>query len=135
MSSPLETYKIYVDILKGYLDTALMANIWFYAITGAIVANYLTNGKDKQFLRFSLIIPAILGVALAFVSFTGLWYAWNLRDKVHEMAVSLKIKGAPPVGILSLFLLITGAVSLVVGVSLAVLVFWRPQFMFNDIKR
>jgi hypothetical protein len=135
MSSPLEIYKIYVDILKGYLDTALMANIWFYAITGAIVANYLTNGKDKPFLRFSLIIPATLGVALAFVSFTGLRYAWGFRDKVREVAVSLPIKGAPPVDILSSFLLITGAVSFIVGVSLAVLVFWRPQFIFNDIKR
>jgi len=55
MNTALETYKIYVDILKGYLDTALMANIWFYAITGAIVANYLTNGKNKPFLKLLLL--------------------------------------------------------------------------------
>jgi hypothetical protein len=135
MNTALETYKIYVDILKGYLDTALTANIWFYAITGAIVANYLSHGKNKPILRFSLSIPAILGVALAFVSFIGRSYAWDTQVKVREVAAILQINGAPPVDILWWFLSITGALSFIVGLCLGVFVFWRPNSLFIAGKR
>ena len=131
MNSSLAIYKTYVDILKGYLDTALMANIWFYAITGAIVANYLTYGKEKPFLKFSLIIPVILGISLCFISFKGRKYALDLRKKVGEVAGRLDIPGAPPVGILGLFLLITGALSGIVGLCLVVLVFWPTQIFIQ----
>ena len=53
MENDLANYKIFVEIYKGYLDTALTGNIWFYTLTGAVVANYLSKKEERFYLRFS----------------------------------------------------------------------------------
>jgi predicted RNase H-like HicB family nuclease len=99
MATSLEEYKIIVDVSKGYLDTALNAHIWFYVVTGGIVSYYLTEPK-KYPNYYSLIIPLLLGVALAFASFRGLRQALALRKKTKEIAIGLSLASVPPIDIL-----------------------------------
>jgi hypothetical protein len=131
MENDLATYKIFVEIYKGYLDTALTGNIWFYTLTGAVVANYLSKRKEQSYLHFSLVVPFIFGVAVTVISIIGIWQAWSLRDKVYTVAQSLKIRGAPPVDILTLFLIITSVLSFTICVGLGCLFFWWPPSILD----
>ena len=71
MNPNMESYKIIVEIFKGYLDTALMGNIWLYALTGAILTHYLTHRKESPKLKFSLVLPILLGGLIIFLSCSG----------------------------------------------------------------
>jgi len=132
MDTNLDAYKTFVEIFKGYLDTALTANIWFYTITGAIVANYLSHREKRHYLRFSLVVPFIFGCALTFLSFKGIVQASYLEDKVREIAIGLKIEGAPPVEILRGFLWTTGLAGGLICVGLIGLFIWGRHPMFDD---
>jgi hypothetical protein len=135
MDINLDTYKTFVDIFKGYLDTALTANIWFFGLTGAILANYLSHRDERPYLKFSLIVPFIFGVALSWLSYRGIAQASDLEGKVLEIASELKITGAPPVDILRGFLQVTFVASCLVCICLLGLFFWRPRFILDRGKR
>ena len=130
MDKDLQNYKVIVEIFKGYLDTALTIHTSYYALTGAITAYFLSNRERYTYLKFSLIIPLCLGLALVFVSYTGREQALTLKDKVDKMVKRLKMKGAPPVDILRRSLLILGILDLVICLGLALLLWW-PRFIFG----
>ncbi len=111
--SDIQIYKVSVDIFKGYLDTALTANIWFYTLTGAVVANYLTDRGQQPYLKFSLIVPALFGVALTSVSLIGLRQA-NLLEARLNKAVTVELRNAPPAKTLKWFLGITSGLSILI---------------------
>lgn len=132
MDTKLESYKTFVDIFKGYLDTALTANIGFYSITGAIVAYYLSYREQRPYLKFSLVVPFIFGIALTTLSLRGIVQASYLEANVMRVAGVLQIRGAPPIEILKGFLWITGILSGLVCVCLICLFFWRPLFILGS---
>lgn len=131
MENDLANYKIFVEIYKGYLDTALTGNIWFYTLTGAVVANYLSKREEQSYLHFSLVVPFIFGMAVTIISGIGIWQAWSLRGKVSTVAQNLHIQGAPPVDILTMFLVITSVLSLIICFGLGCLFFWWPRSILD----
>ncbi len=80
----LEKYKTLVDVFKGYLDTALTANIWFYAFTGAIVTYYLSNEQGKDYFVYSLLVPLILGLLVVWRSLVGIKQAYKLKREMFS---------------------------------------------------
>jgi hypothetical protein len=80
----LEECKILVDVFKGYFDTALTANIWFYAFTGGMVTFYLsqklTPKPVESYLKYSLFFPVFVGGLLILRSLVGMRQAYELRD-------------------------------------------------------
>lgn len=135
MENNLVNYKIFVEIFKGYLDTALTANIWFYTLTGAVVANYLSKKEEQSYLQFSLVVPFGFGIALTIISGFGIWLALDLRDQVQKVALGLEIQGAPPVEILILFLIITSVISLLICSGLICLFYWWPERILGKKNR
>jgi hypothetical protein len=128
----LLNYKLLVDVFKGYLDTALTIHTSYYAFTGAIAAYYLSHRQQYPYIKYSLLIPFFLGIALVIVSFTGRTQALTLKDKVDEVVQNLKtMMGAPPVDILRRSLLILGVLDLLICLSLLLLFFWWPSFIFD----
>lgn len=132
MDTKLESYKTFVDIFKGYLDTALTANIGFYSITGAVVAYYLSYREQRPYLKFSLVVPFIFGIALTILSLRGVKQASYLEFNVMKVAGGLKIRGAPPIEILKGFLWVTGVLSGLVCVCLICLFLWWPHFLLGS---
>lgn len=127
MQNDLANYKILVEVLRGYLDTALTANIWFYALTGAVVANYLSKREKIRHLRLSLFVPFFLGLGQIVIFTTGILRASQLKPQVQRVAQGLEIVGAPPAEILILFLGVTSFVSLLICTGLVLLFFQRPK--------
>lgn len=132
MDENLENYKIIVEIFKGYLDTALTVHTSYYALTGALAAYYLAHRIQRPYVRYALILPFFLGFTLVIVSFTGMQQALTLQGKVNQVVEGLAMPGAPPVDILRRGLFILGTLDSVICVSLALLFFWWPSFLFRD---
>jgi hypothetical protein len=135
MNPNMESYKIFVDIFKGYLDTALTANIWFYAFTGAVATHYLSNREGKPFLKYSLFLPFALGVMLLFFSCNGIKQARLIESVMLKEAANLPLAEIPAVSILVNFFVASLILISSVCVCLILLFFERPQFLFKNQKQ
>lgn len=130
MDENFQNYKIIVEIFKGYLDTALTVHTSYYAFTGVLAAYYVAHRKEGRYVRVSLVLPLILGLTLAIVSFTGMSQALTLQGKVNEVVAGLAMSGAPPVDILRRSLFIMGLLDLFICFCLGLLFMW-PEKIFG----
>jgi hypothetical protein len=131
MDDGLQDYKVIVEIFKGYLDTALTVHTSFYAFTGAIAAYFLANRGEQPYLKYSLLLPLLLALALAIVSFAGRPQALTLKNKVNKILEDMAMKEAPPVDILRRSLLVLGILDTVICLSVALLLWW-PRWIFGS---
>src|SRR5437588_4530559 len=108
MNPDINNYKIIVEVFKGYLDTALTANIWFYALTGAVVSYYLSNRSKKQreniYLKYSLFLPIALGGLIIYLSWQGKKQACLLESVLVRAGSDPKLDDVPSVNFLANFL-------------------------------
>ncbi|MEM1262476.1 MAG: hypothetical protein AAGH76_08770 [Pseudomonadota bacterium] len=116
-------YELNVDLYKHYLKLSIEFNIFYYAITGAILSYYLNN-FGEGLLKFALLLPAMMGITFA-VFFV---YAAKLmrvsRHEVFEIRDSLGLSASPDLGVLSLLLYIFAGLLAVVGTSIGWLAFF-----------
>jgi hypothetical protein len=131
MNTSTERYKALVEVFKGYLDTALTANIWFYAFTGAVVTYYLSNREGKPFLKFSLFIPFILGILIIVLSLKGKRRAKRLERKMLQSGGDAESNHEPPLQFLIDFLWYSVALIFLVCVCLIFLFAWWPPALFG----
>ena len=66
-------YDTYVDLFKFYVDTTLKVTVWFYTVTGAILAFYFgkDNVKNLHTTVNALLLPTLLSMALSIVFYRG----------------------------------------------------------------
>ena len=115
-------YGVFVDLFKFYLDTALKANIWFYSITGAILTYYFKNAGD-QLLKYSLVLPMVLGLGFGIIGLLGSVQANDTRKKLSYIRDQLKLPGMPHVQVLVYFLIFAGILFIVVATAIYFFVF------------
>jgi hypothetical protein len=128
MNTKAEKYKILVDVFKGYLDTALTGNIWFYAFTGAVVTYYLSNREGKPYLKYSLFLPFFLGILIIVLFLIGRREANTLEQKMFEE--NDELRDTPPVKFLGNYLLASVVMIGLVCVCLFCLfVEWPPSLL------
>ena len=60
-----ERYKHDVELHRTYLDLVIKINVFYYAITGAIISFYFLHVKDEPLLKYSLILPFLMSIGLA----------------------------------------------------------------------
>ena len=131
VNSKIEKNKTLIDVFKGYLDTALMANIWFYALTGGAVTYYLSNREGKPYLRFSLFLPFLLGCLIIVLSARAIRLARSLKEKILEEAGYSKTEKSPSLEFFVSFLWASIALISVVCAGLLCLFNWWPRFVFG----
>ncbi len=146
----LEPSKTLVDVFKGYLDTAITANIAFYGLAGAIVAYYLSNQQGKDYLKYSLLLPLILGLLVVWRSIVGIEQAYKLKramlgekeesdpEKWHNLKILFN-KYHPdtnrvPVDVLIGFLRASVFLDFIVFIGLILIFFDYPRAVFTPPK-
>jgi len=127
MNTDMESYKAFVDVFKGYLDTALTANIWFYALTGAVVSYYLKNKEDARYLRFSLILPFVLGILIIVLSMAGIDQA-HLIEGLMIKASGITLEHVPATEVLVNFFKASIGLISVVCIGLILLFIFLEDF-------
>ena len=110
-------FKMNVDLHRSYLDLAINLNMFYYAITGAIVSFHFANSASPT-AKLALILPVILSIGLTVFFFWSAKLAHNLRFHIKSTAEELGLKCYPEGIVLVLLCIIFGTVLGVVSVAL-----------------
>lgn len=117
-------YQLNVDLYRGYLEIVLKINGFYYAVTGAIVSYFIAHQGDS-FMRWSLLLPLLMSIALAIFFALGGRAALVQRDEIFALRKKLGFQAAPEVGFLVLLLAISGILMMIVAGGLVWLTWFR----------
>lgn len=116
-------YQLNVDLYKGYLDLVVKMNVFYYAVTGAILSYYFANQNDLT--QLSLALPLLMSLALGTFFVIGAWLARVPREEIFKIRDALGLIAAPEIGVLILLLWVFAVLMFVVGAGLAWLMWCR----------
>ena len=102
-------YSQNIELYKFYMDLVIKFNVFYYAVTGAIISFFFAN-PDIENLKYSLVLPLIMSVAFSGFFIYGAILMKHLRMEVFQIRDDLELKVAPDVGVLSVLLYIFAGV-------------------------
>jgi len=118
-------YDHHIKLYQYHLDIALKANLFFYAITGGILAFiYDKEGHGLKFI-LALLLPILMSFSFAVVFLYGAYRWREVTFTIRILKRELGIKRAPDVQILSITLLFFGSIFIVVLLALLLVIIWR----------
>ena len=110
-------FKMSVDLHRSYLDLAVNLNMFYYAITGAILSFHFTNASI-ELSKYALYLPLLLSIGLAIFFLWSARLAHSLRISIRQSAEDLGLKYYPEGMVLILLCVIFGIVLSLVSVAL-----------------
>lgn len=114
-------YQQNVDLYKFYMDLTIKFNVFFYAVTGAIVSFALTQRDGNDLIRFALLLPLVMSLSFAGFFVYGGILMRILRRETFSIRDALNLQAAPDVGVLSVLLYLFAFVFLLIAVGCGVL--------------
>ena len=114
-------YEISVDLYKHYLKLAIEINVFYYAITGAIVSYYFAHRTAEPEIRFALALPILMSILLAAFFIYGSIMNRYSREEMFRIRDALGLRVAPEFAVLSWILIIFAALMGLVAISLGAL--------------
>lgn len=122
-------YNVYTDLFKFYVNTTWQVVTWFYAITGAILVYYFDHAPKNSYLRYALVLPAVLSFGFSQIFALGSRQNKDLVNWLDYIRSQLNLPGRPHVEVLNVFLEQSSKLFIVVTIGLAV-VFVLSFFSF-----
>lgn len=119
-------YEMHNELYKGYLDLVVKVNVFYYAITGAMISFYFVHVGANELIRWSLLFPLLMSITLATFFFFGAYSARITREEVFAIRDALGLKTAPEHAVLMALLSIFGVLMVVVAVGLGFLIWSQP---------
>jgi len=116
-------YEISVDLYKHYLKLVIEMNVFYYAITGAIVSYYFAHRTEAPEIRFALMLPILMSVLLAGFFIYGSRMNRYSREEMFRVRDALGLHVAPEFAVLGWLLLIFAALMGLVSLSLGAILF------------
>jgi hypothetical protein len=120
-------YQLQVDLYKHYLELVIRVNVFYYAITGAILSFYFSR-NDGGTLRWSLLLPVAMSVLFAMLFLWGAWLNRLTRDEIKGIGTQLGFGVWPEVSVLSALLVICASFFSLVAAALLYL-FSHPHLL------
>jgi hypothetical protein len=117
----LRQYELCIDLHKHYLKLTIELNIFYYAITGALVSYYLVN-STQPLMRWALILPLLMSGFFAALFIYGGVQQSALRQEVFRLRDTLQFHAAPDLVVLSIFLYMLAGLMIVIAAALFSLV-------------
>lgn len=119
-------YDHHIKLYQHYLDMCLRSNLFFYGITGALLAFIYNHSRQGVKLIFALLLPIVMSLSIGIVYLYGAHRWREVTFTIRVLKNRIGIRRAPDVQILSLLLLFSGVLTIGVGVALAIaLIAWR----------
>ena len=123
-SELMEYFKLQVDLYKHYLKMTIELNVFYYAITGALLSYYFSHRPDAG-VKFSLVLPLVMSVFLALLFFYGARLNRVTREDVRKVCQALGTESVPEFAVLGWMLTGFATLMLVVAAGLlAILLGW-----------
>ncbi len=110
-------YALHVDLYKFYLDLAIKLNVFYYAVTGAILSYYFQGASDGV-ARYALVLPIVMSFGLGGIFWYGSTLLPVVRKEVFNIRDKLGLETAPEFRVLTVFLCLMGLIMFLVGVAL-----------------
>lgn len=110
-------FEMSVELHKFYVDFIVKLNLFYYAITGAILSFHFSKDSPEVSV-IALLLPIALSLCLGGFFLYSARLAFNLRSNIKQRAELLKLHVYPEGIVLVLLCLIFGAISLMVGTTL-----------------
>lgn len=117
-------YQINIDLYKHYLELTLKFNVFYYAVTGAILSFYFSQ-SDINLIRFALLLPIVMSIGFGIFFFYGAKLMAIVRVELFEIRDALEFYSAPDVNVLSFLLRLSALLFFVVAFCLLFLMIWR----------
>jgi hypothetical protein len=113
----MRQYEIGIDLYKDYLKLVIELNVFYYAITGAIISYYFAHNTDPM-MRWALMLPFVMSILFACFFVYGGIQQMHYRAEVFRIRDALGFRVAPEMLVLSIFLYIFSLLMVVVAVGL-----------------
>lgn len=116
-----EHYKIHIDLYKHYLELIIKFNLFYYAITGAILSFYFSN-HNINFIQYILLFPVIMSLVFSIFFFYASAKAKNSRKEVVDIANLLELKTFPELNVLVILLKLFASLFMLISILLLLLI-------------
>ena len=113
-------YDVSVDLYKHYLKLAIELNVFYYAITGAIVSYYLAH-ESLPLMRRALLLPFGMSLMFSGLLFYGAYLNLESRREMFRIQQALGLKVVPEFIVLTAFLSVLALLMVGVAIGLAIL--------------
>lgn len=118
-------YKILSETVWRGTELVLKANVLYYAVTGGILSFYFSRPVPvPHALRFSLVFPALMGIALAVIFARAASTMWRHDAEIAQLSARLQLSAYPDASALraaliasSLLFVVTAAVLIILLLS------------------
>lgn len=111
-------FNLSVDLHRSYLDLSMKLNMFYYAITGAILSFHFTN-TEVSISKYSLYLPLLLSTGLSIFFIWAAFLANDLRASIRQNAEELGLNYYPEgivlVVLCAIFGVMLGLVSIALG--------------------
>lgn len=114
-------YQQNVDLYKFYMDLTIKFNVFFYAVTGAIVSYVLAHHNGNDLIQYALVLPLVMSLCFGVFFIYGAVLMRVLRGDIFAIRDALQLQAAPDVGVLSVLLYVFVFVFLLIAVGCGVL--------------
>src|SRR4051812_44419838 len=95
-------YALHVDLYKFYLALVVKVNVYYYAVTGAILTYYFQN-PTNTLSRYALLLPIAFSLAISAIFFYGAQLLGVVRQELFAIRDELELRTAPDVRVLVVF--------------------------------
>lgn len=114
-------YQTNVELFKFYMDLVVKFNVFFYAVTGAIISFVLAQVGASAMVRWALALPLVMSLCFAVFFVYGAVLMRILRNETFELRDALHLRAAPDVGVLSILLLLFAFIYLLIAIACTIL--------------
>lgn len=118
-------FELSIELHKSYLDFAIKLNLFYYAITGAILSFHFSK-ESPSVSALALLLPIAFSLALGGFFLYGAKLALNLRANIKLRAHQLGLRVYPEGIVLVLVCAIFGTIMIGVGLVLIGYLCVRP---------
>lgn len=119
-----EHYKIHIDLYKHYLELLIKFNLFYYAITGAILSFYFSN-HNLNFIQYVLLFPVIMSLVFSIFFFYASNKAKNSREEVKNIAILLELTIFPELNVLVILLKLFASLFIIISFLLVTLIIFH----------
>lgn len=82
-------YKHDVELYRTYLDLVIKINVFYYAVTGAIISFYFLHIEKEPLVKYSLIFPFLMSLALAIFFWRSAGAAKPSQQEIQRLSTAL----------------------------------------------
>lgn len=116
-------YELLTGVTKHGIELLLKANIFYFAVTGAMLSIYVTRADPADLAaRLSLLLPVVMGFCFAGAFLAHARTVWRPRDEMVKLTHALRIESFLDPRTLRLWLRVSAALYLVIILGLLTLV-------------